>query len=172
MRLFYAVFLPENVREALALAQEKVRPYRGWKATRPDQLHVTLMFLGEVDETRLPQLKQVGEEAAAGVASFTARLRGTGFFPERGSPRVWFAKAEGAGFGPLAARLRQALPEFAGAQSFKAHVTLARRKGPVPRPKPLVLDLAFQVHEACLVHSELSSSGPTYQVLERFPLAG
>ncbi|MCL6569748.1 MAG: RNA 2',3'-cyclic phosphodiesterase, partial [Meiothermus silvanus] len=103
MRLFYAVFVPKNLCDILALAQEKVRSYSGWKVTRPDQFHVTLMFLGEVDETRLPELRRVGEEAAAGVAPFTARVRGTGFFRERGSPRVWFAKAEGAGFEPLAA---------------------------------------------------------------------
>ncbi|WP_276954323.1 RNA 2',3'-cyclic phosphodiesterase [Allomeiothermus silvanus] len=172
MRLFYAVFVPKNLCDILALAQEKVRSYSGWKVTRPDQFHVTLLFLGEVDETRLPELRRVGEEAAAGVAPFTARVRGTGFFPERGSPRVWFAKAEGAGFEPLAAGLRMALPEFAEAQSFKAHITLARRKGPAPRPESVVFDLAFRVQEASLVHSELSSSGSTYQVLEQFPLAG
>lgn len=172
MRLFYAVFVPENVREVLALAQEKVRSYSGWKATRPEQLHVTLMFLGEVAENRLPELRKVGEKVAAGVAPFTARVRGTGFFPEQGSPRVWFAKAEGAGFEPLASGLRQALPECAEAQGFKPHITLARRKGPAPRPGSVVFDLEFGVQEASLVHSELSSSGSRYQVLEQFPLAG
>lgn len=171
MRLFYAVFVPENVREVLARAQERVRSYRGWKVTQPEGLHVTLMFLGEVDQARLPELRAVGEAVAAGVPAFTARVGGTGFFPEQGSPRVWFAKAEGAGFAGLALGLRRALPELAEAPSPKAHITLARRKGPAPRPGPLVFDVEFGVYEVSLVRSELSSSGSRYQILERFPLA-
>lgn len=182
MRLFYAVFLPKNVCDILALAQEKMRSYSGWKLTRPDQFHVTLMFLGEVDATRLPELRQVGEEVATEVATFTARVRGTGFFPERGSPRVWFAKAEGVGFEPLASGLRRFLREFAEvpfrgggqvAHVFQPHITLARGKGLAHRPGPVVFDhLEFRVSTASLVRSELSSSGSKYQVLEQFSLAG
>jgi 2'-5' RNA ligase len=131
---------------------------------------VTLAFLGERPAGELAAVARAGQAAAEGVPAFEARLRGTGFFPNEGSPRVWFAKAEGEGFEPLAASLRASL----GAEEegpFKPHVTLARKKGPAPRPGPLVFDRPWQVSELSLVRSVLRSVGPAYEIVERFPLA-
>jgi len=114
MRLFYAVFLPEEVRAALVEAQTKVRPFRGWKPVPPHQLHLTLLFLGERPEEELPDYLALGHRLARLEAPFRARLRGTGYFPNEGTPRVWFAKAEAEGF----LRLGQALqaPHHPGPQ--------------------------------------------------------
>ncbi|SDE80374.1 2'-5' RNA ligase [Thermus arciformis] len=180
MRLFYAVFLPEEVRRALAEAQEKASRYKGWKEVPPHQLHLTLLFLGERPEGDLEDLFALGHRLGRQVSPFTAFLRGTGYFPNEGTPRVWFAKAEGEGFGPLAEGLRAGVRELFGEEAlraggdkaFKPHITLARRKAPAPRVPPVVFGLSWPVREFALVRSELRPRGPIYTILEKFPLRG
>ncbi len=170
MRLFYAVFLPRPVAERLAEAQTGLKGK--WKPVPPGQMHLTLLFLGEVPQDRLGELKGVGRDVAGGVPAFEARVRGTGHFPAAGSPRVWYARVEGEGFEALAQRLRELLPEFDAGPPFTPHVTLARKKGPAPRPAPVVFDLTFPVDAMALVRSQLTPRGPVYRVLETFPLKG
>ncbi len=170
MRLFYAVFVPRSVAQRLAEAQAGLKGK--WKPTPPEQMHLTLLFLGEVPEDRLDELKGIGRDVAGGVPAFVARVRGTGYFPPVGSPRVWYARVEGEGFETLADRLREVLPEFDDGKRFAPHVTLARKKGPAPRVPPVVFDLSFPVEAMALVRSELTRRGPIYRVLETFPLKG
>ena len=170
MRLFYAVFVPKAIAERLSEAQKGL--IGKWKPVPPHQMHLTLLFLGEVPEERLGELKGIGRDVAGSVPAFTARVRGTGHFPEAGSPRVWFAKVEGEGFVPLATRLRESLPEFDDGKTFKPHITLARKKGPAPRVAPVVFDLTFPVREMALVRSRLSPRGPHYERIATFPLKG
>jgi len=171
VRLFYGVFPPRSVQEALAAAQAQLRG--NWKPVRAEQMHVTLGFLGEVPRARLDEVVAAGEKAAAAVEPFTARIRGTGFFPNEGRPRVWFARAEGEGFEPLALRLRDELPDLLDDErAFKAHITLARRKGPAPRVGPVVFDLDFPVDGFALVRSTLTPRGPKYETIRTFSLKG
>ncbi|WP_117238074.1 RNA 2',3'-cyclic phosphodiesterase [Thermus sediminis] len=180
MRLFYAIFLPEDVRRVLVEAQGKVSRYKGWKEVPPHQLHLTLLFLGERPEEDLENLVALGHRLGRQVPPFWARLKGTGYFPNEGTPRVWFAKAEGEGFGPLAQGLREGVRELLGEgaleaegdRAFKPHITLARRKAPAPRVPPLVFGLTWPVEVFALVRSELRPKGPVYTILERFPLRG
>ena len=180
MRLFYAVFLPEDVRRALVAAQEKVSRYKGWKEVPPHQLHLTLLFLGERPEEDLEDLIALGHRLGRRVPPFLATLKGTGYFPNEGTPRVWFAKAEGEGFGLLAQGLRDGVREVLGEEAlqaegeraFKPHITLARRKAPAPRVPPVVFGLTWPVEAFALVRSELRPKGPVYTILERFPLRG
>ena len=172
MRLFYALFPPAHVQQQLARAQEALGSYKGWKAVKPEQLHLTLLFLGEVEEGRLKELKEAGSEVSRRHAPFKVLIQGTGYFPANGSPRIWFAKAEASQLLPLAEDLRQALPQFAVDQDFKPHITLARKKNPAPRTGPVVFDCEFAAQEFSLVQSELLPSGSEYQLLEKFSLAG
>ncbi|AEB11090.1 RNA 2',3'-cyclic phosphodiesterase [Marinithermus hydrothermalis] len=169
MRLFYAVFVPKPVQQALAEAQKRL--VGRWKPVLPAQMHVTLLFLGEVHPKALERLVHVGRDLGRSVPAFTAVVRGTGYFPNEGKPRVWFAKAEGEGFEPLAEGLKARLSDLIEEdRPFKAHITLARRKGPAPRVGPVVFNLEFPVRDFALVHSELRREGPVYTVLERFAL--
>lgn len=169
MRLFFAVFPPAAVQRELAAAQRVLRG--NWKPVREDQIHLTLGFLGDVPEGALAQVRRAGRGAAGSSGPFTARVRGTGFFPNEGRPRVWFARAEGDGFEPLARALREALPGFlTDERPFKAHLTLARRKGPAPRVAPLVFDIEFPVAAFALVESRLTPKGPQYKVLDTYSL--
>ncbi|RIH88751.1 RNA 2',3'-cyclic phosphodiesterase [Meiothermus luteus] len=170
MRLFYALFPPLAVQQNLAQIQERLRPYRGWRPVQPRQMHITLLFLGEQPEDRLPELHRAGKEVAARVPAFEVTLGGTGYFPAAGPPRVWFVKASGAGLEPLASGLRQALG--VEEDSFHPHLTLARKKGPAPRVGPVVVNLHFTARAVCLVESKLEPAGAKYRVLEEFPLNG
>jgi RNA 2',3'-cyclic 3'-phosphodiesterase len=170
LRLFYAVFVPDALKPALEAAQTKIVG-RWWKKVETAHFHITLLFIGGVPGGVLERFKTVGREISRDSPSFTANLRGTGFFPNEGSPRVWFAKAEGDGFKLLAEALRDHLEDvIADAEPFKPHVTLARKKGSSPRPPPIVIGQEFPVTHFALVESSLSKLGPQYKILETFPL--
>jgi RNA 2',3'-cyclic 3'-phosphodiesterase len=169
-RLFFAVFVPTEVRPALELAQKKLVG-KWWKKVHPDQFHLTLFFIGAWKKGAADKLGQTARKAAQGIPAFTAKLRGTGFFPNEGSPRVWFVKTEGEHFEALAANLAAELAKPSNdLEPFKPHITLARKKGSSPRPPPVVLDLEFAVTKFALVKSTLTAAGPAYQILEEFSL--
>lgn len=170
MRLFYAIFPPRKVQEALVEAQEKVQSFKGWRLIQSHQLHITLLYLGDRPDEHLSGFCRIGQEVAAVVPAFEVELGGTGYFPASGSPRVWFVKATGGGLEPLAKGLQQALSDLKTQEQFHPHLTLARKKGPAPRVGPLVMGLRFRAEAVCLVESVLERSGSQYQVVEKFPL--
>jgi 2'-5' RNA ligase len=167
-RLFFAVFVPNDLRPALEAAQKKLVG-KWWKPVHRDQFHVTLLFLGTVKDEQLGAVRRAGRELAFNTSPFTATIRGTGFFPNEGNPRVWFAKLEADTLETMHATLRAALRTEVE-EKFHAHVTLARKKGSSPRPPPIVFDQAFPVTQFSLVKSTLSKAGPHYQILETFAL--
>lgn len=169
-RLFFAVFVPNEVKPALELAQKKLVG-KWWKKVHPDQFHLTLFFIGAWKKGAADTLGQTARKAAQGLPAFTAKLRGTGFYPNEGSPRVWFLKTEGEHFEALASRLAAELTKPNDEiEGFKPHITLARKKGSSPRPPPIVLDLEFPVTKFALVKSTLTLAGPAYQILEEYLL--
>lgn len=168
MRLFYAVPVPTELTRELAQAQRALKG--NWRSVRADQMHITLAFLPDVQPADLEHLREVGREAARDFPAFTARLRGTGYFPNEGSPRVWFVKVDAPEIDELAQRVRSALRVPQDDKPFKAHVTLARKKGPAPRVAPLVYDLAWEVKGFTLMKSTLHKTGPEYEVTSRFKL--
>lgn len=174
LRLFYALKVPDAVAAELAQAQSKLRG--NWRRVEPSQLHITLAYLPQVPSERLTDLKRLGVQAAANIPPLDLTLRGTGYFPNEGSPRVWFVKAEAQELEALAESLRAGITALGLAtddKAFKAHVTLARKKGPAPRLPPLLFeDTGWQAGHVSLVKSVLHKSGPAYQTLSRFELRG
>ena len=179
MRLFYAVFLPEEVRAALVEAQTKVRPFRGWKPVPPHQLHLTLLFLGERPEEELPDYLALGHRLARLEAPFRARLRGTGYFPNEGTPRVWFAKAEAEGFLRLAEGLRAGVEELLGEEAvripgwdkpFKPHITLARNAALTEQAPPPPQARPWMPEGLTLYHSHRMEGVLVYTALDKWPV--
>ncbi|AWN22522.1 RNA 2',3'-cyclic phosphodiesterase [Deinococcus irradiatisoli] len=172
-RLFYALKVPPEVAEQLAAAQKDLRG--NWRSVRADQLHVTLAYLPGVDPGKLAALKQLGDRLTEATPPLSLRLRGTGYFPNEGSPRVWFVKVEAEGLDDLAARLRTGLAEL-GVQTdelpFKAHITLARKKGAAPRLPPKIFDLGWDAGAVTLYRSHLQKTGPVYENLSMFKFRG
>lgn len=170
MRVFFAISVPQPITETLAVAQKKLRG--NWRPVRQDQMHITLAFAPQISEKLLERLIQHGNAVGSAHAPFTVRLRGTGFFPNEGSPRVWFVKVDSGENKPLealAADIRE-LEVGYESQAFKPHITLARKKGPAPRLEPMQWELSWEVKGFTLLQSILHKSGPEYRVLKRFRL--
>jgi 2'-5' RNA ligase len=132
-RLFIAIDLPKPV--SWRLGQLLVQPPRGVRAVKPAQLHLTLHFLGDVeDESRTALHKAL---ARMHQEPFTITIRGTGVFPPRGRPTVlWAGVDESAALVNLHAAVGAAI-ESCGLgvehRPYVPHVTLARLMPAVPR---------------------------------------
>ncbi|HZI37166.1 MAG TPA: RNA 2',3'-cyclic phosphodiesterase [Acidimicrobiia bacterium] len=177
-----AVKPPEEVLDAVVAAVEPARSVRvGLRWEQRDRYHLTLQFLGPV-----PKLAPVVDGLAAAVAdrpAFSFQLGGAGAFPKPGRARVvWMGVAVGgADLVGLAAAVAGALRPHGyepDRKEFHPHLTLARLKVPdnvaevLAAIGPEPVGEAFTVGEVVLFESRLSSKGPTYTVLERFPLRG
>jgi len=92
MRCFVAIELPENVRNRLLDLQGKMQSLgRAVRWTRPEQLHLTVKFLGEVPDARVPEVCEAAREIAGKYSPFDLELAGTGCFPPRGQVRIIWA---------------------------------------------------------------------------------
>lgn len=176
MRLFYALPLPLEVQGALEGVQKRLRG--NWRPVRPDHLHITFAFLPKAPDNAVQTLVKLGHKVARDHAPFRVRLRGTGYFPGAGSPRVWFVKAEGTEgetMDLLSSDLRGGLTHVSllfEDKPFKAHITLARKKGPAPRLEPIIFTLEWDAEEFVLIESQLHKSGPEYRTVKQFKLSG
>lgn len=179
MRLFFALDPPPSLKEALAafLAERRTLPLRAsW--TDPWKLHLTLAFLGEQSEERLPGLQEIGGEVARRHAPFRLRTSDLGAFPRPSRARVlWLGLERDAALESLAEDLRARLREGGIPMEegpFVAHVTLARLRAPVdiallgPGPSPLV----FEVPELVLLRSHLEPKGSRHEKIGAYPLSG
>lgn len=175
MRLFIGVPIPGEYARIIRKIQEawKKRLASNVSWVRPELAHVTLKFLGEVDEVKIPVIVQAMREAARG--SFDARGGEGGFFPPKGAPRViWVDLRQGreecaAYFEKLDVGLMKAgFP--AESKPFAAHLTVARVKAVIRSDdwSCLLGDLkrdwpVFTVDRVVLWQSILKSSGPEYR---------
>lgn len=178
MRLFVAVTPPEEIRHLL------VRRYMDIERAKwvtMERLHVTLRFLGEVDDAVAERIRSHLREVASTGAPFEIRVSGVGTFG-RPARVLWAGIEPPEGITRLATAVEEAVvragvsPE---SRAFSPHLTLARLK---QSPPVMVrrflehnrgLDLPpFSVRDFRLYSSVLSPSGPTYRPLEAYPLAG
>lgn len=155
----------------------------GVKPVDVHQLHATLKFLGETEESIVPKLEEVMRIAVSSIRPFTIRLRGSGTFPPRPPARVVWVGLEGAE--PLtliASRLEgacQALGFEAEARPFRPHLTLARVKDPKASSSAIGLAEKYagsefgsvEVNSILLKKSVLGPKGPTYTTVLTSPLA-
>jgi 2'-5' RNA ligase len=183
MRLFTAIDLTDDARAAVVAQQERLRrtlkgPSVKW--ARPEGLHLTLVFIGEVAEPGAV-IDAMGAELPAWP--FRLGLGGLGMFPARGAPRVlWLGAIEGASETVHLHRLvRQRLAPCGlqqTSEAFRPHLTLARwREGRsadrravagVDAPSVAILP----VTSVTLYQSRLLPGGSVYTPLARAQLAG
>ena len=171
MRLFVAVFPPEDLRRDVWRLGERVRGY--WRREPPEKLHITVKFIGEVSEGRAREIR----EALRGIkiGSFEVELVGTGAFPTKKRPRVLWVGVRSEGLLRLFGEVEEALSLLGIPREWREyvpHLTLGRVKGDV--------DVAgfftdrrfggFVATEFCLVRSILRPSGSVYEVVERYAL--
>jgi 2'-5' RNA ligase len=190
LRLFVACELPPEWLAALrtasrALARSGLGDLR-W--VRPEGIHLTLKFLGEVGTHLLPDLADAMVRATASQAPFQLTLSGLGSFGGRRGVRVLWAGVGGdlASLTALQARVDAVMSDLGFARElrpFSPHLTLARvpertapdtgarvvaalRRVTLPDVAPL------QVTEISLIRSQLGPSGARYTPLTAAPLAG
>ncbi len=183
MRLFVALEIPSAVRENLASLLQTLRavsPQTKW--VRPENLHVTLKFIGEVPETKLAGVR-VTLASVRSEQSVTLDFHGLGFFPNEKHPRVFWAGIE------VSSNLKTLAADIDGAteklgiprerHAFSPHLTLARFE---PPRLPEKLRAAIQENsdrdfgslrtsQFHLIESKLKPSGAEYTTLESFRFA-
>lgn len=182
LRAFIAVDLPEPVRRAAAEVSRALHSAPGGEGVRwvrPEALHVTLRFLGQIEASRVAALARDVAGAIAGVPRLHLELGAVQVFPTPSRPRVVaLGIAPEEPLAALAAAVERGVVA-AGFESesrrFRPHLTLGRIRGRAapdvaavdpPPPSP------FEVKEAVLFRSDLLPQGARYTPLERMPLGG
>lgn len=187
LRLFVAVDLPGQVREALGRVQQELRRHdlSDLRWVRPQGIHLTLKFLGETPARRVAAITKALSGATGGRPGFRVALGAPGTFGNRRGPRVLWLDVIGdiQRLRELQTAVEEALvevgfpPEEGG---FSPHLTLAR----VPQPaRPGTAEriaqglqavtppgTEFDVREVVLMRSTLQPGGAMYERLAAFPL--
>lgn len=177
MRLFVAAEIPEELKLRIESdVVDRLRVVEGARWTRPDGRHLTLKFIGNVEEALVPDIGDAVREASKGHRRFSAAFAELGGFPDLRRPRVLWVGVGAEEMGLLASDIERALVPFgvaAEGRPFRGHLTLAR----FPRPRGIdalpdvsVPSEPFDVDEVVLFRSQLHPLGARYSVLERFPL--
>jgi 2'-5' RNA ligase len=179
-RVFVAVALPDEVRDRVATHIASLRksvPDARASWARPDALHITLKFLGDVDRVRIDKLVEVVSRASAGLERFSLAIEGAGSFPPRGPARVLWLGIEDLS-GKLA-ELQQRLEDECysngfprEARLFHPHLTVARIRNPAWAKELAAAHcglgfsrVEFEVDRVVVMRSELGSSGSRYTEL-------
>jgi 2'-5' RNA ligase len=178
VRLFVALNLPDAVRRALWTAAAPVRELRlPVKWVRPEGIHVTLKFLGEVPDAREPELRAALARAAVGGRALPLVVGGFGAFPGFERPRVIWAGLEPD---PALELLQHRVEQEFGplgfppdGRPFRRHLTLGRAARDA-RPQPcegLEQTLVALRHQETalvgavdLMQSVLQPAGAVYQI--------
>lgn len=180
IRVFYAVELPREVREAATAHAARLRrdfPDARASWARPEGVHITLKFIGEVEAPRVEALSSAARSTVEEFEPFPLTIEEPGTFPPRGAARVlWLGvKDASGGLARLQRRLEQEC-EAAGFPSeeraFKPHLTLARLRAPAPALSEAHRRTAFgpfdfEVVELVVMRSELGPGGSRYTPLSR-----
>lgn len=188
MRLFIGVELDDHVKEAAAAIGESLRREIGQRVdarwVSADNLHITLWFLGEVDESRVESTIGALNRPFDQVA-FDVEISGLGAFPPSGPPRVlWLGVSAGSGsLARVHAELTTRLEPIGyepERRAYSAHLTIARVKnisrGVSAREIRSVLQGRparagrCRIEAATVFRSRVSSKGATYEALQRVRL--
>ena len=187
-RAFIAIPLPEGIQKALGELQGRLKkdlPEVRW--TKPENMHLTLKFLGEVGNNLLGSIEKALHENVSSYEAFSCRINQLDTFPPKGPPRViWVGFQEKTGtLSKLASSIDQTMKTFSfpkEKRAFTPHLTLGRFR-PDQKPKLSLQSMkdiiqkegstdigAFEVGEVFLVKSDLTPKGPIYSNLARVKL--
>ncbi len=187
MRTFIAIPLPQEIKAFLAELQNELKTSGAEvKWVEPENIHLTLKFLGERDDKKIKEISNILEEAVKNKKQFLARLSTLGAFPKITSPRViWVGIDRGDEETKLiAAELEEKISRTGipkEEKAFSSHITIARTKSSkniaelikglnVCADKLGEEKAEFPVRQIVLYKSTLTPKGPIYQALKEVNL--
>lgn len=183
MRCFVAIELPDDVRECLAGLQGQMAGLgRGVRWTRPESIHLTVKFLGEVPDAQVAEVCEAARRIAAKYPAFDLAVAGAGCFPPRGPARVIWAGVSQLPQ-PLIDCQRECEDTYAGMgfekenRAYKPHLTVGRVNDPglsirireTLRQFESFSGGSFTASELVVFQSELQRGGAVYTPLARAP---
>ncbi len=173
------VFIPVPDASWMTSVSDGLKASGRVSVSKPEQLHITLRFIGDVDEARIHALVSAVEAGCAGNAGFDVTLRGLGCFPNERRPRIVWAGAEPAD------RLTGLSDSITGSlkknrfrfddKPFKPHITIGRCDGDIDVSKVLAAHrgqefLAFRCDSVKVVRSYLGPKGARHETVASIPL--
>lgn len=182
MRSFIAIELPKDIRENLHAIQKQLRlTGADVKWVQPENIHLTLKFLGEINEELLNKITNILDDIGKENKAYPIRVNSLGAFPRLSSPRVvWVGIDQG---NEETQKIAQGLEERIALlgipkedRPFSTHITIGRTKSSLNLDK-LVKELnnikegvfqknpEFQAGKITLFKSSLTPKGPLYEVL-------
>lgn len=184
MRAFIAIELPPEIKQGIAKVQEELRKTganAGW--TRPEGIHLTLKFMGEVVESKTQEIMQTLAGATQGIGKMNLEVGGAGAFPNAKNPRVLWLGVTGdvEKLGSLQAAVEDVMTGLGferEERKFSPHLTLARIKFPKPRDnwQQKIESISgvklggFEADRVSLMKSELKREGAVYTEIGRVEL--
>jgi RNA 2',3'-cyclic 3'-phosphodiesterase len=184
-RIFCAIELPNSLREKLAQHIRRLRetvPQVRASWSRPDNIHLTVKFLGEIHKSQVSNVSKAVELATESLSAFHVVAERTGVFPTHGPPHVvWIGATDLDG---QLARLHNRVEDECAAKDFPKetrrfhpHLTLARLRKPEGTGALAAahIGLGFEsvklnVTKLSVIRSELRSEGSRYTVISTHPL--
>jgi RNA 2',3'-cyclic 3'-phosphodiesterase len=184
IRTFIGVDIGKTIRErAVALQENLARTSPEVKWVESENLHVTLLFLGEVEDREVARVCKIVAHCAQNEKAFPITVATVGCFPNPRRPRiVWIGIGEGT---QSLCRIRDAMESALLELGYRCedrrytpHITLGRVRSDRPPDKfsaALTKQVGWQggditVTEILIMGSELTPQGPKYTVLGRAPL--
>ncbi|HVP99934.1 MAG TPA: RNA 2',3'-cyclic phosphodiesterase [Candidatus Thermoplasmatota archaeon] len=152
------------------------------KLVEPENIHLTLKFLGDTNEEQIDAIGRVIEESVAGIKPFMLTLKGTGVFPnERYIKVVWVGIVNGDNLSRIAQAIDQKLEPLGFTKErrgYSAHLTIGRVRTAKNKDQLLTVIQKYQEKEflqkeiqaVALKKSDLTPQGPIYTTLREIPL--
>lgn len=175
-RAFIAVEVQPSER-LMAMFRELAQSRADLKVVRPQQMHITLKFLGDTEEALAEDILSGIRSSAEGIGPFSMRLVGMGAFPSLSNIRVvWVGIEDGKLLGKIAGKLDENLRALGferDKKGFVPHLTLARTRSPrnMANVQEIIRNNAatdfgeYPVEKVLLKKSVLSPQGPSYSVV-------
>ena len=164
MRTFVAIELPEDLKEKIGLFEKEIEKFVPLRFVAPKNLHLTLFFLGEIEETKLSEVVEAVKAGTCKIKPFHLFLGKPEFFTHG----LWL-NVEGQ-IEILKKLYQQIYKELASrnfdleTRPFSAHITIGRSKGKIKRFEiKKEVGGKFKVDSVAVFTSELKPEGPIYQ---------
>lgn len=178
-RTFIAINLPNELKQNLEKVIEKLKrinPDYAIRWVKPENLHLTLHFFGDLNEKQIAQVEEGIEEITKHINSFQMTTGDLGCFPNEKNPRVIFIETKDTkSIHTLVGQLEVMLQNLGykvDTRPWQAHITLGRIKNQIKcKTKGVEIEPAtFDVKSIELMESQLTPQGSIYSVIKSFPL--